>query len=123
MCFAGSGLTEVTFPTSVKVVGHEAFYDCKQLHHAELNEGLAVLGEKFDSGGKEYNGMAFAKSGIESIRIPSSLKTIETTTFMECKSLKTVEFSEGPEKIGVGAFGKYGIESVVLPSSVRTISG
>ena len=65
----------------------------------------------------------FAESGIENIKIPSTLKTIEAGTFHGCKQLRNVEFSEGLEKIGAGAFFKSGIETVVLPSSVKTISG
>ena len=67
--------------------------------------------------------MVFFESGIEEIRLPSTLKTLEALTFCKCKNLKIVEFSEGLEKIGVMAFAKSGIENIVLPSSVRTISG
>ena len=48
---------------------------------------------------------------------------IEDSTFYQCESLKSVEFSEGLEKIGTEAFAYSGIEDVVLPSSVRVIYG
>ena len=114
-CFAGSGLEEVQFPAGLKVVGAEAFRDCESLRHAELNEGLKVFGEKWNCGGNELRGMAFACSEIKSVRIPSTLKIIEAYTFAGCNSLKTVELSEGLEKIGVGAFTESAIENAGLP--------
>ena len=71
----------------------------------------------------EYLGeYCFYNSGLESIKIPPALKTIEAWTFFKCESLKRVEFSEGLEKIGIAAFFKSGVERVDLPSSVRSIS-
>ena len=74
-----------------------------------------MLGEKWDYGDKEYRGMAFANSGIEHIKIPSTLQVIEAYTFYRCARLKSVEFSEGLEKIGAGAFARSGIEHVIFP--------
>ena len=105
------------------MVGAEAFKDCEQLRYAELNEGLEVLGEKWNYGDNELRGMVFNCSGIESIRILSTLKTIDAYTFAECNNLKAVEFSEGLEKIEVCAFLGSNIESISLPSSTRVICG
>ena len=62
-------------------------------------------------------------SGLESVRPLPALKVIEEGTFNHCRNLKSVEFSEGLEKIGVGTFFGSGIEDIVLPSSVRVIYG
>ena len=43
--------------------------------------------------------------------------------FYGCKNLKSVEFSEGLEKIGLFAFAGSGIERVVLPHSTKVIGG
>ena len=77
MCFADSGLEEVVLPESVKTVAVCAFKSCKQLRRTKLNEGLEVLGETWINKGKEFKGMVFAASGIEEIRLPSTLKTLE----------------------------------------------
>lgn len=63
----------------------------------------------------------FAESGVESIKIPSTLKVIETATFFKCENLKKVEFSKGLEKICAIAFSGSGIENIVFPSSVKII--
>lgn len=67
--------------------------------------------------------MVFACSGLESVRIPSTLKEISALTFSMCGNLKCVELSEGLEVIGTSAFNESGIESIVLPSSTRILYG
>ena len=84
--------------------------ECKNLKAIELPDGLEYLGNE-----------CFYNSGLESIRIPPALKTIEARTFYRCENLKHVEFSEGLEKIGVAAFSKSGIRRVDLPSSTKRI--
>ena len=86
-----------------------------------LNEGLETLGCSGNDE-KELRGMVFTRCGIENIRIPSTLKVIEAATFCGCMSLKSVEFSEGLEKIGVGAFTQTGVENIVLPASTKTLA-
>lgn len=123
LCFCNSGLEEIVFPQTVKTISASAFQSCKHLHQVKLNEGLEVLGGKWKDGENEYESMTFVDAGIESVKIPSTLKVIEAQTFYKCKSLKCVEFSEGLDKIGVAAFAESGIESIVLPSTTRTVCG
>ena len=94
---------------------------CSKLRCAQLNEGLETLGGTWKGGDPTLLGIAFSDSGIEHVNIPSTLKVIATQTFFGCKSLKSVEFSEGLEEIGLSAFAYSGIEDVILPSSTRTI--
>ena len=54
-----------------------------------------MLGERPAGVKVETNGMVFRESGIESIRIPSTVEEIMAGTFYNCKSLRRVEFSEG----------------------------
>lgn len=122
-CFSKSGIEEIELPASVRVVAGAAFQDCKRLRRAVLNEGLDALGEKWLVDGKEYRGMAFSGSGLERANIPSTLKEIEEETFLDCKNLRSVQFSEGLERIGARAFMWSGVERVALPRSTRTICG
>ena len=119
--FSKNRFEELVLPSSVETVAAWAFSECTWLKRVQLNEGLKTLGEKVRFGRREFDGEVFFKSGIEHIRIPSSVKAIEICTFSLCDSLKTVEFSEGLEKICVGAFAGSAIEDIVLPSSVRAI--
>lgn len=57
--FSGSGIENVIFPLSMKIIGCFAFAECKYLHKVRLNEGLDVLGaeESFDK--NTYKGNVF----------------------------------------------------------------
>lgn len=120
-CFYGSGLKSITFPPSVRIVGPFAFCECRQLRSALLNEGLQTLGAKEQVKEKEVTGSCFASSALESVKLPSTLKVLEDTTFAECKNLRAVEFSEGLETIGVQAFRGCGVASITTPNSLKTI--
>lgn len=80
-CFYKSCLGEIVLPPSVKTIGVCAFQDCAQLRHVVLNEGLEALGEMDRVNGEQMEGQVFCRSGIESVRIPSTLKTIQTGMF------------------------------------------
>ncbi len=61
-------------------------------------------------------------SGIESLSIPSTVKTIETSAFYYCASLKSLTVAEGVETIGETAFCNcFKLDSVTLPDSLTSI--
>ena len=122
VCFSNSGLEEISLPASVRTVGTAAFYGCECLRRAELNDGLQVLGGEWYNGKKSTNGAVFALSGLQSARIPSTVRVLEANTFLKCVYLRRVELVEGLEQVGACAFQESGVEEVVLPSSVRTVS-
>ena len=62
------------------------------------------------------------ESGLTSVKLSPLLKTIEEDTFYQCKDLKTVEFPEGLEKIGLEAFMESGIEHAEFPGSLKIIA-
>ena len=64
---------------------------------------------------------AFSSSGLESITIPDSVKTIGEKAFRECANLKTVTLGKGVERIGNYAFSSSGLESITIPDSVKEI--
>ena len=76
----------------------------------QLNEGLEKLGR-----------YAFHYSGIESIRLPSTLKRIEVMTFYHCKNLRSVDIPNGVEYIGKECFQKSRIKKITLPSTLKEI--
>ena len=93
----------------------------KSLRIAMLNEGLEALGtDEYKPDGMRYFG-AFEESGLEHVRFPSTLKRIEYNTFMNCHSLKSVDFPEALEHIGMSSFVDTGIESVEFPVSLRAV--
>lgn len=103
-CFFRGGLEEIVFPASVRDVCPRAFQQCKQLRKVVLNAGLQTLGAKEQANENEEEGYVFAGSGLRSVSLPSTLKSVPQNTFWECKSLRSVQFAEGLEYIGLSAF-------------------
>ena len=68
-----------------------------------------MLGAKKKFNGIDFNGKVFADSGIESIRLPSTLRNIGDNLFKNCKKLKQVEFPQQLESIGERSFFGAGI--------------
>lgn len=90
-CFSRSEIKRLTFPSSVREVGAEAFMECKQLKSVRLNEGLKKLGETMSVCREKRKGKVFTNSAIRSVKIPSTLKTVEAETFSGCEKLARVK--------------------------------
>lgn len=125
-----------------------AFYRCKHLRKATLNEGLETLGtDEFSSanhdngncnrysnmreldisecarmgeGYRAYHGV-FQESALESIVFPSTLKTIEYSALYDCRSLRSTELPEGLMKVGKQCFYETGLEEIVLSAGLKDI--
>lgn len=88
--FRNSGLESITIPSSVRIIHQGAFCWCKNLKNAVLNEGLESLGTKEYQNAGEYSAGVFENSAVESIELPSTLRSIEFSTFRDCKNLKNI---------------------------------
>ena len=61
-------------------------------------------------------------SGLQSVSLPSSIKTIDGFAFMQCNSLKSMTIPENVENINGGAFVHCdAMTSVTIPSTVKSI--
>ena len=103
------GITSVTVPASVKVIGAHAFYGCGSLetiHFAE-NSALASIGS-----------YAFAEChGLSALTIPASLEEMGRGAFQRCSSLQTVTFEEEGRLEVVGDYAFFecrGLENVTF---------
>lgn len=67
-------------------------------------------------------GMAFYQSGVESVKLPDSLKRIEIMAFYDCDSLKSIDIPEGTEEIMAQAFYECNnLSEINIPSTCTTI--
>ena len=115
------GIRTIIFPNMVRTVRQGSFREVKSLRTVMLNEGLEALGtSEYVSDDKTYCGV-FEKSGLESVKFPSTLRRIKCTTFFNCKKLKSVNFSDKLEYVGVFCFLGTGLENVKFPTSLRII--
>ena len=86
--FYDSGITSVTFPSSLTSIGSYAFYYCSGLT-GELN--LSNCTSLTSIGSSAFSSC----SGLTSISLPSSLTSIGGNAFSGCSALESVVFPEG----------------------------
>ena len=109
---SGTNLTEVPAGT---------FQELKNLKKVILPNTLTLIRQN-----------AFKESGLQSIEIPASVETIESTAFKNCTALTTVTFEKGSQLKTIeggakdsnyyGAFcGCTSLTSIEIPASVETI--
>lgn len=111
-------LEEIVIPGSVKRIDNYAFKLCASLRQITFaGKGLETIG---------YD--AFACSGLRSFTAPSSLRTIGSIAFANCRDLKQVDLSactspaSGTEDfVSCCAFEDSTLESISLPPTLRVI--
>ena len=106
---------------NVEHIGDEAFrFSYGESEDATLPYALTtiILSDKVSSiGTNAFGEMAF----LESATLPSRLKIVPENCFLYCKKLKSVNLSEGIEKIDKFAFSNLPLERVKIPHSVKHI--
>lgn len=73
-------------PSSVQRIGQSAFYSCDKLE---------IVTFAVDSKLEEISSLAFARTGIKTLKFPKSLKIIRSKAFLHCLKLTKVIFVEG----------------------------
>ncbi len=142
-------LETITIPASVTSIGDDVFSRCTALKFVDVTEGNALYQSK---DGVVYNkqdksiyfvpralqgdvtildgcpGLSsslekrFSSSGIVSIVIPGSVKSIIRDAFEYCKSLQKVTICEGVTKIENGAFDSCtALQEIIIPASVTIV--
>lgn len=106
--------TEVEIPAGVRRIGKDAFhhYLCRKITKLTLPEGVTQIGDR------AFQNM----ERLETVVLPSTLKTIGDYAFVSCRSLKTVSIPEGVTALGKEAFGYCEkLETVQLPPGLTQI--
>lgn len=90
-------------------------------HNLYIN-GEAVVNLPIPSSVTEISANAFTGASIESVSIPSSVKTIGDVAFKDCASLSSVTLNSGVTSIGSNAFeGCVLLENIAIPESVTSV--
>ncbi len=117
--YANMNLTEVSLPDSVKSVGASAFTADQNLVSLDLGSVESLGDYAFES-----TGVQWSDSGLSSVTIPASVKSIGTNVFALSSNLDTVVFEDGVPYVGDGMFEfDSSLANVTLPSSITTIGG
>ena len=124
-----TSLDNVRIPTTIKEWGLYSFSECSSLKDITLPEGLTVIG-----------GGVFSKTAVESVVIPSTITTWESTdhrdreiqnyfsgapcgyAFASCDKLSSVIFADGLKNICNCPFMECSsLNKVVIPASVTNM--
>ena len=107
------GMTKMTGINlnGVRTIGEAAFYNTSNLSAVNWGTVLDTIGR-----------MAFQNSGITSVVLPPSVRSIQFQAFNNCKKNTNLVLSEGLSEIATSAFlGNKLIKEVKLPSTVKTM--
>ena len=117
-----SGLTSLTFPTSVKETGRRSFYGCYKLAEINISEGV----EKISSGCFDLN--EDENTSLASLEFPSTLTTIENDAFDGASTekgytaVKSLYFPDNVAYIGSSAFARWtGLEQLAIGTGIQYI--
>ena len=103
--FFCSGITDISIPDTVSVMGDFVFSTCKKLVNVKLSKSL-----------KELPKRTFAMcESLLSIEIPSGVEKIGERCFEDTPSLKIVRFRGKVKSISSSAFKDSGIEIIEVP--------
>lgn len=93
-------------------IENEEFYDCWDLIHAEIPEGITELGRN----------AFFNCMNLETVTLPKTLKKIGRAAFAECNFLESIEIPEGVEVLEKSTFERcHNLRTVILPESLKEI--
>lgn len=112
--FSGNtSITSVSFPSTLKIVGTKAFYQCTALKEIAFSDGLETIGES-----------AFEScTALASVSVPGSLKTIGASAFAYCSSLDSILLPDYVTFIGSYAFYKSSGVTILPLCSVVSETG
>ena len=104
-------LESIDIPDGVKQINDGTFYDCRSLKSIKLPAYLESVG---------YCGIT--ASLIETLELPSTLKTISSNAFEHNEHLTKVVIPEGVEYLGTRAFRwNKGLRELTIPSTLTTV--
>ena len=84
--FWGSKVRRVKIPASVKEIGVDVFFKCKNLKSVVFAENSWL---------EKIGPWSFSNTGIEKITVPKNVTEIEEGAFYQCEELREVVFEEG----------------------------
>ena len=106
------GLTSVTIPESVTLIGNSAFYGCRGLTSVTIPESVTLIG----------NSAFYNCSGLTSVTIGNSVTSIGDNAFSGCIGLTSVTIPNNILSVGNSAFTNSGVKELTIEDGEETIS-
>ncbi|CDB27119.1 ig-like domain-containing surface protein [Firmicutes bacterium CAG:552] len=112
-------LTSVEILAQLTELPKGTFYNCAALTDVVLPNSITVITGYDDQYGEQ--GMAFGKCvSLVTIKLPSSLKTIERNAFANCLKLQSIEIPQGVTELGMGIFVNCSaLSTIVVPETIE----
>ena len=111
-------LSDMTMSDKVETIGANAFDACSALNKIKVRDASGAVAEGLPSSLATIGKAAFSGARLQSVKLPSNVKTVESNAFANDSSLKTLVLNEGLVSIGDGAFSGTNAAEVVLPDSL-----
>ncbi len=111
-------LSDMTMSDKVETIGANAFDACSALNKIKVRDASGAVAEGLPSSLATIGKAAFSGARLQSVKLPSNVKTVESNAFANDSSLKTLVLNEGLASIGDGAFSGTNAAEVVLPDSL-----
>ena len=110
--FSGcESLEDITYPSTVTVIGKYAFSGCKSLKSFDLPKATTEIGED-----------AFAGcTGFESIDLPMTITEIGIGAFKNCTNLKSIQLPKITKIYNNTFYGCTSLTEITLPASLQEI--
>lgn len=130
--FQGCGsLYAINIPDALEDAGFNCFLGCNHIEKPLYNDKCffycpsEMTGEYTIPGSPQrINKMAFYESRLSTVHIPSSVKVIEESAFLQSYGLTSIELPSGLDSIGMNAFDFCGnLETIAIPDNVSYIGG
>lgn len=115
--FAGSGLTSVVIPSSVRYIECNSWFDCK-LSSIAVQEGNLRYKSVNNCLVDTQTGMLVATCNGSVLPNDGSVVSVGAWAFASCPEITSVVIPDGVASIGIGAFGHSQITHLVIPDSV-----
>lgn len=128
--FQGCGsLYAINIPDALEDAGFNCFLGCNHIEKPLYNDKCffycpsEMTGEYTIPGSPQrINKMAFYESRLSTVHIPSSVKVIEESAFLQSYGLTSIELPSGLDSIGMNAFDFCGnLETIAIPDNVSYI--
>ena len=108
---SNTGIEEINLPSSVKIIGRDAFANNKALTKINLSDGVTTIKEGAFSG----------DSKLSVVELPETLTEISSYVFSDTPSLTHINLPSGITNIRDGAFTNSGLISITLPKELTGI--
>ena len=92
-----------SFTTQDDIVGEEMFYECSKLQQMVLPQTVTAIKKN-----------AFARTGLTSIDIPSSVRSVGEDAFAYCSSLATVVIGKKVTQLSKGTFWSSNVKNAYV---------